>query len=72
MIKTESSLPWDSVVNQNQLGCVFGAEAGFVIRRNPESVRAPDVAFLRRDRVPGDLCQEFNGDRSAGLLVNWS
>jgi Uma2 family endonuclease len=28
------------------------AEVGFVLRRQPDTVRAPDVAFLRADRVP--------------------
>jgi Uma2 family endonuclease len=28
------------------------AEVGFVLRRQPDTARAPDVAFLRADRVP--------------------
>ena len=35
------------------LGFSFGAEAGFIIGRNPDTVRAPDFAFVRKDRVPG-------------------
>lgn len=31
-------------------GQVVGAETGFVVRRNPDTVRAPDVAFLRAGR----------------------
>jgi len=38
-------------VNQADLGEVAGAETGFLIARNPDTVRAPDVAFLARDRV---------------------
>jgi Uma2 family endonuclease len=37
---------------KNALGTVVSAEAGFVISRNPDTVRAPDVAFVRRDRQP--------------------
>jgi Uma2 family endonuclease len=36
----------------HDLGFPFGAEAGFIIVRNPDTVRAPDFAFLRKDRVP--------------------
>jgi Uma2 family endonuclease len=39
-------------VEQAGLGEVTGAETGFLIARNPDTVRAPDVAFLTRDRVP--------------------
>jgi Uma2 family endonuclease len=31
-------------------GEVFGAETGFILRRGPDTVRAPDVAFLRKGR----------------------
>lgn len=27
-------------------------EVGFVIRRNPDAVRAPDAAFIRKERIP--------------------
>ena len=33
-------------------GWVFTAETGFRLRTNPDTVRAPDVAFVRRDRLP--------------------
>lgn len=32
------------------LGETVTAEAGFVLRRNPDTVRAPDVAFVRKER----------------------
>ncbi len=31
------------------LGWVFGAETGFVLARNPDTVRAPDSAFVARE-----------------------
>jgi len=39
-------------VKQHKLGRVYAAETGFVIARNPDTVRAPDVAFVRSERVP--------------------
>jgi Uma2 family endonuclease len=38
-------------VKRNLLGVVYGAETGFQIERNPDTVLGPDVAFVRRDRV---------------------
>jgi Uma2 family endonuclease len=38
-------------VKGNNLGKVYIAEAGFKIASNPDHVRAPDVAFIRRERV---------------------
>jgi Uma2 family endonuclease len=34
------------------LGEVFAAETGFLLRRDPDLVRAGDVAFVRADRLP--------------------
>jgi len=39
-------------VRVNQLGVVYAAETGFTLSRHPDTVRAPDVAFIRRDRLP--------------------
>jgi Uma2 family endonuclease len=41
----------DQHVRSNALGVVCGAETGFRISSNPDTVRAPDVAFVRRERV---------------------
>ena len=38
-------------VIQRHLGEVTAAETGFVLRRNPDTVRAPGVAFVRQDRL---------------------
>lgn len=32
-------------------GTVFGAETGFLLQRDPDTVLAPDAAFVRRDRL---------------------
>jgi Uma2 family endonuclease len=39
-------------VKANNLGIVFGAETGFKIADNPDTVLAPDVAFVRREHIP--------------------
>lgn len=38
-------------VETNGLGVVFAAETGFMLSTNPDTVRAPDVAFVSRERV---------------------
>jgi Uma2 family endonuclease len=43
-------------VRRGRLGAAFGAETGFVLSRDPDTVRAPDVAFVAAARLPpGDL-----------------
>ena len=39
-------------VKKFKLGRVFAAETGFTIARNPDTTRAPDVAFVRAERIP--------------------
>jgi Uma2 family endonuclease len=38
-------------VMANDLGKVCGAETGFLLSSNPDTVRAPDTAFIRRERA---------------------
>jgi Uma2 family endonuclease len=38
-------------VRQHRIGRVYGAETGFILARDPDVVRAPDVAFVARERV---------------------
>lgn len=45
------STPLALHVRENDLGVVFAAETGFRLSENPDTVRAPDVAFVRRERV---------------------
>jgi hypothetical protein len=39
-------------VERRSLGIVTAAETGFQISHDPDTVRAPDVGFIRADRVP--------------------
>jgi Uma2 family endonuclease len=45
-------------VRERSLGVVFAAETGFLLRRDPDTVRAPDVAFVRTSRISGLEPQE--------------
>jgi Uma2 family endonuclease len=38
-------------VDENRLGTVYAAETGFTLSTDPDTVRAPDVAFVSRARV---------------------
>lgn len=42
-------------VDSHGLGEVVVGDVGFVVRRNPDTVRGPDVGFVRRDRVPSGV-----------------
>ena len=41
-------------VRANGLGRVFAAETGFILWRDPDTVRAPDVAFVAQSRLSAD------------------
>jgi len=49
--QTMAGMIWN-YVRVRKLGKVYAAETGFTIKRNPDTVPAPDVAFVRTDRVP--------------------
>ena len=38
-------------VRRNDLGQVFGAETGFLIGQDPDTVLAPDASFVRKERI---------------------
>jgi Uma2 family endonuclease len=45
------STPLDQHVRANRLGIVVAAETGFLIATNPDTVRGPDIGFVRQDRI---------------------
>jgi len=48
-----------SHVDTHGLGIVL-VEAGYVVRRNPDTVRGPDVSFVSNDRLhPDDVPEAF-------------
>jgi Uma2 family endonuclease len=44
--------PLHQFVRSRKLGIVVTAETGFILARDPDTVRAPDAAFVRQDRIP--------------------
>ncbi len=59
MIVVNLSSLLDNFVKSHRLGRIMSAETGFIIRRDPDTVRAPDVAFIRADRLPEKLPQGY-------------
>lgn len=72
-----------SFVTQHKLGAVFAAETGFHLEHDPDTVLAPDLAFVERQRFAAtelsggfwqgapDLVVEVNssGDRAAKVAA---
>jgi Uma2 family endonuclease len=53
------SAPLHHHVRTHNLGTVYAAETGFFLTRNPDTVRAPDVGFVKQERV--NAVQEDTG-----------
>jgi Uma2 family endonuclease len=45
------ALPLALHVRRNDLGIVYGADTGFQIESNPDTVLGPDIAFVSKDRL---------------------
>ena len=50
-VTVKLTVPLGQYVETHHLGAVFGAETGFLLAVDPDTVRAPDLAFVRRERV---------------------
>lgn len=46
-------------VREHQLGKTYAAETGFVLGRHPDTVRAPDAAFVRQERLANQPATGF-------------
>jgi Uma2 family endonuclease len=55
-------------VRRKKLGKVFAAETGFRLSRKPDTVRAPDVAFVSSARLPKPLPKGYM-DLAPDLVV---
>ena len=64
--------PLDQYVRDHHLGVVYAAETGFKLASNPDTVRAPDIAFIRRERVEevGDL-EGYRPGAGPGAASAW-
>ncbi|MEP7199783.1 MAG: Uma2 family endonuclease [Chloroflexota bacterium] len=56
-------------VRLRKLGETYGAETGFTLTRNPDTVRAPDVAFVTAERVARQQRREGYFDGAPDLAV---
>ena len=56
-------------VETHRLGVCFAAETGFILQRDPDTVRAPDVAFVAADRVPNTGIPTFYWPSAPDLAV---
>ena len=66
--------PLSQHVKSGRLGVVCGAETGFVLATNPDTVLAPDIAFVRRTRIPPagppqDLLERRSGPGGRGRVA---
>jgi Uma2 family endonuclease len=50
-LTTEFGIPLRNYVTTHELGRVVIGEVGFQLTTDPDTVRAPDVAFVRRERL---------------------
>ncbi len=55
-------------VRQGASGYV-GAESGFILSRNPDTVRSPDVFYVRADRIPATGVPEAFWDMAPDLAI---
>ena len=45
-------------IQQQKLGRIFCAETGFLLARDPDTVRAPDFAFIHKAHLPAEAPEE--------------
>ncbi len=58
-IVAKMTAPLGGFVKKHQLGRVTGVGTGFLIGHDPDTVRAPDVAFVRAGRIPAEPVRGF-------------
>lgn len=45
------SIPLGQYILEHKLGMVYAAETGYIVARNPDTVRAPDLSFVRQETL---------------------
>lgn len=58
-----------SFIRDHDLGMTFGAETGFRLARNPDTVRAPDIAFIIKSNLPSNMPHEAYWPGAPDLAV---
>jgi Uma2 family endonuclease len=56
-------------IRQHDLGRGFGAETGFLLKRDPDTVRAPDFAFVAKEHLPKSKPKEAFWPGAPDLVV---
>lgn len=56
---------------QHQLGVAAGDNVGYILSRNPDSMRAPDVSFIAREQLPtgDDLDRYVDGPPTLAVEI---
>ncbi len=68
-IVSSISLLLGDFVRSQQLGTLFGAETGVILKRDPDTVRAPDAMFVNRYRLSPDEIPEGFLEVTPDLVV---
>ncbi|HEX8889740.1 MAG TPA: Uma2 family endonuclease [Pyrinomonadaceae bacterium] len=68
-VTMELAAPLHAYVKHNQLGQVYAAETGFKLESDPDTVRAPDIAFVRAERIQARGRVEGYGEGAPDLVV---
>lgn len=61
--------PLHHYVKLHKLGKVYAAETGFKLESDPDTVRAPDIAFVRAERIQSRRSVHGYGDHAPDLAV---
>lgn len=61
-------MPLYRFVEERELGVVL-IEVGFSLTRDPDTVRAPDISFIRRERIPESGLPDFFWPGTADLAI---
>lgn len=67
MVRVSAAL--EAWARRSKLGRVVSGDVGFILRRNPDTVRAPDVAYVVRERQPTREKASFFYDGPPDLAI---
>jgi len=59
-------------IREKKLGQAFIAEGGFLIARDPDTVRVPDIAFIHKDHLPATRPEEAFWPKAPDLCCRGS
>ncbi|HKR02531.1 MAG TPA: Uma2 family endonuclease [Pyrinomonadaceae bacterium] len=68
----ELAVPLGHYIKSRKLGKIYLAETGFKLQSNPDTVRAPDIAFIRQERFEqaGNTPGYWSGAPDLAVEVN--